>query len=216
MKNWISSLTNHSGMNVIETNLQIPVIYRCIEGLTTTMLIGFLCGGGTLFSPLGFVYALHWWASYNHHRNPSDESFLLDVHYIDMVAMERLSYVFDPYVIQPSFVLFLFTGFYQRHRLFPLVKIFIIVVLLYLTQELETSYIISFLCCGVLYTLSDIFLVTNFLKLKVLCHVLFHLCLAHNSYLEVPMYKDIHSEHFSILRVLSYSLYILHGLGIYT
>lgn len=210
MKQWSLNLSDHTGMQIIANNRRIPKQLRQMEGLSTMMLLGYLYAGGSLFSPLGFAYATHWIASYQHHTQPSNESFLIDVHFIDMIAMERLSYLYGQ-VMHGIFVIMMLTEMYKYHRLFMFVKIIVIFSLLFLNHHLSKPYILSWVFSGVLYFVSDQLLTMNLSYMKALCHIAFHLCLTYNSFLEFEIYKDPNTETFSIVRIVSYCAYLWHA-----
>lgn len=208
MEKWICSL-RHGRTDIVAKNLQTPIMWRRLEGLSTTMLLGFIAGGGGLLTPLGFVYAMHWRASYRHHSHPSVTSFLVDMHYIDMVMMERVSYVYDKWWIHPLFAFLMLTGMERTHRFFLMLKVMMVVACLFLSNQnlLFSYYMLSWIMAACFYMISDMLLVLSWCRLKVLSHVAFHFCLTWTSCIENDLYKK-HPQYFTPTRLAVYALYM--------
>lgn len=200
-------------MNLIAKNLSIPFFLRAMEAISTSMLIGGMMGGINLVSPLGMVYAFHWICSANFHLFPSIANFYVDVLFIDLVGVERLSYFLDTDVLHPFFALLLLTNVIQYHPLLIYVKTTIIVCRLWMVVEenLSVHYVLSWLYCGLFYAMSDVLLRYGLLRSKVVVHTIFHFSLGYNSFLEVPYYRNIHQQQFTLFRLGTYGVYAYKG-----
>ena len=194
--------------------LYFPLSYRLAEGLSVSMLLGYLCGGGSVFTPLGVVYAAHWIASINFHLSPSPGNFELDTHLIDLVTLERLFRFCGNPLVYPIFQLLLLSGYNQWHRYSVFVKVFLIVTYLALTRLQSVVYLSSWVLACVCFLLSDKALHHNLYLLSVVLCVLFHLCIGWTSYMEVVYYREggIEAGVARIATFVTYVEYALHSI----
>lgn len=192
--------------NIIKRNYELPLSLRIIEGLTTNMLLGYLYAGGKLYSPLSFVYILHWMASFNQHVFPSYKNFLIDTHFIDMVVMEKMFYVFHSYWIYIVYLILLDSN--QHHSYICFCKTMFSILCLIILKNTTLQYNMSHLLAAFFYVLSDRAVVHYKLLPKTFFHLCFHVCISYTSYLEMEYYLEPEFEDFDFIRKLVYSFYL--------
>lgn len=189
-------------------NYKLPITIRALEGLTTTMLLGYWYAGGHLVSPLSFVYTIHWMASLRYHLYPSYRNCLLDQHFIDMVCMERLFSIYGSYWI---YVIYLSTMWMNEvHPYICVLKVMSDVTFLFL---LTTSYqhFLCFVIGGLLYLWSDLFSRQYCLYKKSLACIGFHVSMTTASYLE-KQYYQYDQIPLNLFRNLVFFIYLHHAL----
>jgi hypothetical protein len=185
-----------------------PLILKLMEGATTTMLIGFWCAGGRVYSPLSFVYALHWMASFNEHLFPSCQNFAIDVLFIDMIGMERLFYICHSYLVYLIFLLLIDTN--QHHLMVSFFKVLSSFIYLKVIMGVGSyEYDMMFFLGGLFFLLSCMSIRHERFVIKTFFHVCFHLSMAYASFLEVDYYISPHDEKFDVVRAIVYGSYIL-------
>lgn len=212
---FIQKFGKKTDMELIHENKKLSIWFRLLEGATTMMLIGYILGGGCILTPLGVVYIIHWISSINYHLFPSLTSMYIDIHFIDMVVMERISYKIGDGLIHMLFILALITNINSYHRLVMYIKVIIIVILLLIMNiQFHPLYKLNWFMAGVFYLTGDI-LIHYSVILKSISHICFHIFLSLSSYLEIPYYRDHRIEAFTLTRIITCIIYIYYASKIY-
>lgn len=190
-----------------------PLVWKLLEGLSTAMLPGYLLAGQPLFTGLGLVYSVHWLASLLYHLNPSENTFLVDTHFIDMVSMERVVSLFGAQWLYLLYSVGLLFHVNAWHRWACFCKIGVIVTAIIVGVDRVTVwYLLSWVVSAITFVLSSYAYKVQRFAWSVALHVCFHLSLGWTTYLE-PAYYTVTRRGAS--QVLAYTWYFVYFLWNY-
>ena len=183
-----SKYVEHSSVsNCIAVKKGFPTPLLILEGVSTSMFVGYLIGGGSVYCLLAFDYLLHWIISITYHVFPSPTTLFLDLHFIDLITMERLFCLYGHQSIYWIFIVTLLSGLNHVHRLAVFAKISTIVTVLCLRSSFTLLYYVSWVCSALLFLWSDV-LIFEQKQSSVFIHTLFHISLGWTSMMEVDYY----------------------------
>ena len=194
----------HSKILFPKRPFQTPFFYRLMEGLTTlSMSIGFLMGGGQMFSSLFVVYVIHSLASFSFHLFPSAFTFHFDISMIDLVSMERAYTKSQNVWIYPCYILSMFTEDTKTHNM--LIMRTALVILFTLIPSMY--YICMWLLVLLTFLQSCHYVFKKDMFKTTLACCLFHLYLGVVSYMEVIHYHGENTISW-IEKLVRYSCYL--------
>lgn len=204
-------------MNTFHLKSMIPTRYRILEGLSTSMLPGYLLGGGPPFSLLAFSYFVHWLASFNYHMHPVVTNFWLDIHFIDLVAMERLYHLYGNIWVYPIFLFLVLSKINEANMYVMFFKVALVCSLVVCTHSFSWQYTASWWIAALLFLIGDQFLSQSRFGWAVLFHTLFHFSLGFSAFWEVPHYiQSTHAASTHPIRVITYIVFLLHGAQLFS
>lgn len=197
---------------IVDKKLNIPFVYRFLEGVSTSMFLGCLFAGGWVFYGLFFIYLAHWNASFRYHVKPSYKNLIVDLHFIDMVAMERLVLYTSFHFIYIIFLFLLIIDLNKKNRFISFCKVSgcVSIIMAHNYNIISIQYIYSWILSAIFFLSADLLLCYDFYILSSICHVIFHICIGWTSFLEVDYYKQ--PPTFNVLQLLVYTLYLWRGI----
>lgn len=200
------------GRSLYHLNYQNSISWRCLEGLTTNMLIGYWYGHGKIvWTPLTWIYLLHWLASLQYHLFPSHTHFMLDHHMIDMVVMERFYMVVQSMWVYVLYLFILVSNSNQWHPLACGIKTLAVTWYVYWIGRTHLLHLLVSILSCCFYIMGDTCLKHHYFRTKVLMHVAFHGCISYVAYLETPAYPPTPPP-MNFLRTGIHFLYLYKGL----
>lgn len=163
---------------------------RVVEATATAMLVGYLRGGGGLFTVLALDYAVHWACSATFHVLPSESALFLDQHFTDLLTVERMFQVHRNVLLYAVYTAFLCTSTNNYDSRVVLYKTIVAVYTTAFKNPYNAAYVLGWSAAAFFYVASSVLLYNNRVQLSSAAVACFHVSLCWISFTECKFYNQ--------------------------